>query len=230
MEETADLSGQKALIMGASGAIAETIAVALAEAGADLGLTTATADAEAAFDLRRVTRKVEALGRKAVAESVDMAIGTAVQVAVRQMTKQLGGLDLLIVAPDLRLVRASDRLTDADWNRILNTNLSAVFYACRSASREMQSDGGRIVVLTTALEGPVPGEAAYFAAKSGVEALVQALAAEWQERGIVVNAVALPEADEDTRAETAAAMAVWLASEQDASLTGQLIVATPTEE
>jgi NAD(P)-dependent dehydrogenase (short-subunit alcohol dehydrogenase family) len=216
--------------MGAASAIAETVAVALAEAGADVGLTTAAPDAEAAFALRRITRQVEALGRTAIAESADMTIGTGVQVAVRHASKQLGGLDLLVVAPDLRLVKPAERLTDADWSRVLNTNLSAVFYACRSAARELQNNdppGGRIVVLTTALDDPAPGEAAYFAAKAGVEALVRALAAEWRERGVIVNAVALPEADEETRAETAAAMVVWLAGEQDASLTGQLIIATP---
>ena len=178
------LLGKHALIMGVAADIAERIALALAEAGADVALTTATNDADEAFSLRRISRGVRALGRQSMNESVDMSIGTGVQIAMRQVAKELGGIDILVVGPDLRVDKPTERLTDGDWARLINGNLSAVFYACRSAYREMQAGGGRIVVLTSPDSG---GDAGYLAARAGIEALVDGLASEWTDNGVAVR-------------------------------------------
>jgi NAD(P)-dependent dehydrogenase (short-subunit alcohol dehydrogenase family) len=217
----------RAVIMGAKGALAEAVAGALAGAGYDIGVTTMSTDAEEAFDLRRVTRLVTKLGRRAVSEVVDMTIGTGVQVAVRQVTKELGGVDMMVVAPDLRLERPAERITDAEWARVLNSNLSAVYFACRSAFREMQNNdppGGSIVVLAPSRGEAAAGAAAHTAARAGVEALVQTLALEWRDRGVPVNAVLLPTAgDEEARAELVASRVLWLAHEASDSVTGDLV-------
>jgi NAD(P)-dependent dehydrogenase (short-subunit alcohol dehydrogenase family) len=189
------LLGRHALIMGVPADVAEPIALALAQAGADVALTTATNDAEEAFSLRRITRGVRALGRQSMNESVDMSIGTAVQIAMRQVAKELGGIDILVAGPDLRIDKATERLTDADWSRLLNTNLSAVFYACRSAYREMgggnteQGTGnkGAIVILLPPVDDAA--DAGYAAARAGVEALVAGLARQWTASGVSVKAV-----------------------------------------
>jgi NAD(P)-dependent dehydrogenase (short-subunit alcohol dehydrogenase family) len=110
MTESTFLSGRNALVMGAGNEAAEAVALALAEAGADVALTTATPDAEEAFGLRRLSRQIDALGRRSVIEVVDMNIGTNVQVAVRQVAKQLGSIDILVTAPGLKPERGSDRL------------------------------------------------------------------------------------------------------------------------
>jgi NAD(P)-dependent dehydrogenase (short-subunit alcohol dehydrogenase family) len=188
------LLGKHALIMGPPAAIAEPIALELAGLGADVALTTATNDAEEAFSLRRISRGVRALGRQSMNESVDMSIGTGVQIAMRQVAKELGGLDIVVVGPDLRIDKAPEKLTDADWSRLLNTNLSAVFYACRSAYRELQGHGGHIVILSSA-HADAAG-AAYAAARAGVEALVAALQHEWVGTGVHVTLVRLIAEDE----------------------------------
>ena len=143
MTNNEPLLGKHALISRATGDLAQGIAVMLATAGADVALTTSTNDAEGAFALRRVSRAVRNLGRQSMNESVDMSIGTGVQIAMRQVAKELGGIDILVVACDLRIDKVSEKLTDADWSRVLNTNLSAVFYACRAAFRGDAGDGWR---------------------------------------------------------------------------------------
>lgn len=230
-----DLTGRKALIMAAAGDAARAIALAFAEAGADVALTTATPDAEEAFELRRLAKRIGGTGRRTMVESVDMSLGTSVQVAVRQVAKELGGIDLLVAAPDLRLQRPAERMSDVEWSRVVNLNLSGVFYACRSVGREMlgrDGDGGRIIVLLPALDELETGteqSAAYVAAKAGAEALVQALAREWAPR-INVNAIALPQdADEASIATAAASTALWLASEADDSVSGQVVPAGDVE-
>jgi NAD(P)-dependent dehydrogenase (short-subunit alcohol dehydrogenase family) len=188
------LLGKHALIMGPPATMAEPIAQELARLGADVALTTATNDAEEAFSLRRISRAVRALGRQSMNESVDMSIGTGVQIAMRQVAKELGGLDIVVIGPDLRIEKATEKLTDADWSRLLNTNLSAVFYACRSAYRELQGNGGHVIVLSPADE--TDSGAAYTAARAGVEAFVAALQREWADTGVRVSLVHLIAEDE----------------------------------
>jgi len=183
------LASKHALLMGASSEVAAAIALALAGAGADVALTTATNDADEAFALRRISRGVRALGRLSMNESVDMSIGTGVQIAMRQVAKELGGLDIVIVAPDLTIEKPSERLTDADWSRLLNTNLSAVFYACRSAYRELQERGGSIVVLLPGQVAVASGSAAYAAARAGIEALIAGLQREWASSPVRIHSL-----------------------------------------
>jgi len=157
--------------MGASGETASAVAIACAEAGADVAVTSATQDADEAFAIRRLAKRISDLDRRSIAEAVDLSLGTNVQVAVRQIAKQLGGIDVLVVAADVRVVKPAERLSDSEWARVLNGNLSAVFYACRAAAREMLSkedatDRGRIVVLLPGVEEET--SAAYAAARAGI--------------------------------------------------------------
>jgi NAD(P)-dependent dehydrogenase (short-subunit alcohol dehydrogenase family) len=179
--------------MGASAALAEAVAVTLAEVSFDVALTTATNDAEEAFALRRVSRRVTALGRRSMNESIDMSNGAAVQVAIRQVAKELGGIDLLVLAPEVRVDKPPERLTDADWARLAGVNLGGVFFACRGVFREMQRNeppGGSIVLLSDAVAG---GEsAAYSALRTGARALVEGLRDEWSVHGVSLHVLELP--------------------------------------
>jgi NAD(P)-dependent dehydrogenase (short-subunit alcohol dehydrogenase family) len=195
--------------MGARGALARGLALRLASEGANIALTTATPDAEEAFELRRVSRAVTDLGRTCMVESVDLSLGTSVQVTVRQVAKALGRIDLLVVAPDLRLDRAVERLSDADWSKLLGVNLSGAFFACRAVAREMlgqepRGDGkrGRIVAVTQ--ETNQSDNAAYRAAKAGLAGLIAALDEEWSDRGLGVSLIVLPEGDEEAAAASVA--------------------------
>ena len=189
------LDGLRVLIMGASDSLALAIAQPLTSSGAALALTTATPEPDQAFSLQRVAKRISTPGHQVLTESVDMANGSNVQIAIRKQVKDLNGLDLLIAAPQFHLPVRAERMSDAEWSKVVNTNLSGVFYACRGAAREMAKndpEGGAIIVVTAPSgENIAADESAYWAARAGVEALTLSLAREWRDRNIRVNLVAL---------------------------------------
>jgi len=231
MMEQSPLANGRALVIGAGTAAGRAAALALARAGADVACAATSLDGDEVMATRRTRRAVEALGRRAPEYAFDLALGQNVRVSMRQVAKDLGGLDVLVLAADPYLRGPAAQTSDAEWTRALAGGLGGVFYACRSALHEMSERGGRIVCLVSglALRG-APGHAAYCAAQHGIIGLVRALAAECAGQGITVNAVALErlhaeggqpaEAAED---ETLGALIVLLASPAGAGMTGQVI-------
>ena len=184
------LDGRKGLVIGAGTAAGRAIAVALAEAGADVAVASATTDGEEVMAARRARRAVEALGRRSTEYAFDTTLGQNVQVSTRQVSKEMGGLDLLVNAQEFFFSRPAEKTSDAEWTRTIALNLSAVFYACRSAVREMPDQRGRIINVIAGLDpSRLASAAAYVAARHGVVGLTRALAVEYAERGICVNAI-----------------------------------------
>ncbi|MEE8369880.1 MAG: SDR family NAD(P)-dependent oxidoreductase, partial [Dehalococcoidia bacterium] len=95
-----DLSGKRVLLLGAETTLARTLAISLAEAGADVAVVAGSADAEAAFAAQRLSRRLTALGRRSPAQAIDGTNEMAVRVMVRQIGKALGGLDAVVIAAD----------------------------------------------------------------------------------------------------------------------------------
>ena len=116
------------------------------------------------------------------------------QIAVRQIAKQLGDLHLLVIAPRDVMVKPAERMSDSEWSRALGFNMDAYFYAARAFAREVADNPtapkGRIVAVLPGVE-PRPGSAALEAARAGAEALVEALGREWAPE-VLVNGIALP--------------------------------------
>ncbi len=188
-----DLTGKRALVIGVGSPAGKAIALALAEAGADVAVSSTSTDGPAMMKAKSTARDVEKLGRRSMAVAADVTLGTGVQVMVRQVAKELDGIDILVNAPDLFLGKAADATTDIDWNRVMQVNLSGTFHGCRAAGREMlkQERGGRIINVCSVLgERAIANAAAYCAAQDGVLNLTRALATEWGPRGITVNAIA----------------------------------------
>lgn len=186
-----DLSGRKALVIGAGQSVGAAIAVGLAEAGADVAVAAASLDGAEVMAVRRARRRVEALGRRSAEYAFDVTLGQNVQVSTRQVAKELGGLHILVYAVDQWLVRPIERTSDAEWARVLAVNLSGAFYACRAAVREMAGGWGRIILVGSGLgERGMAGAVAYSAARHGLVGIVRALALEVAPRGIRVNGIA----------------------------------------
>jgi NAD(P)-dependent dehydrogenase (short-subunit alcohol dehydrogenase family) len=214
MEGAPELTGRKALVLGANDPVAAAIARAFAAAGADVAVTSTSGDPEEAFALRPLRRAIEASGRQAIADIADLGNGASVQIAVRQIAKQLGRLDVVVVASSAPAEKAIERMTDAEWSRALAYNLGAYFYACRAVAREFAGNEavggvkGRIIALLPAGEAD-EGNAAVVAARAGVEGLITALGREWASEGIVVDAVRIEAgAGEDEAVQAALRLAV----------------------
>jgi NAD(P)-dependent dehydrogenase (short-subunit alcohol dehydrogenase family) len=242
-----DLSGKKALVIGAGGGGGRAIALALAEAGADVAVSSVTTDGDEVMRVKGVQRDITKLGRTSSAMATDVTLGTGVQVMVRQVAKELGAIDVLVNAPDLFLGKSAGETTDAEWGRVIQTNLSGTFHACRAAGKEMLKEGrGRIINVCSVLgERAIAHAAAYCAAQAGIMNLTRALATEWGPQGITVNALAQgwmeytsligdpdPAANKTVRfvpmkragmADELGPLAVYLASDSCGYITGQVL-------
>jgi len=183
-----DLTGRTALVTGAARGLGRAIALALAEAGANVAL-----------GLRDVARgdgpadEIRALGRRAFPVQMDVTQADQVRAAIAATVVELGSLDLLVnnAGGGAGHVPAEEVPVD-EFQRTLAVNLEGTFHACQAAFVPMRDRRfGRIVnVSSQAALVALPGEAAYCAAKAAVSHLTRCLAVEWGRHGINVNAVA----------------------------------------
>ncbi|MBS0661965.1 MAG: SDR family oxidoreductase [Verrucomicrobia bacterium] len=184
--ESFQLSGRIAIVTGASRGLGADLAVALAEAGADVALV-------ARGDLRATAGAVTALGRRAALVPVDVGARDAAGRILRAVEEQLGPPDILV--NNAGIIRRAPflELSEADWDDVLNVNLRAVFrlsqaFAAGLAARRAP---GRIIHTASLLsfQGGVR-VASYAAAKSALAGLTRAMANELAPLGINVNAIA----------------------------------------
>ncbi len=186
------LAGKKGLVLGAGTPAGHAIAVALAEAGADVAVASASLDGEEVMACRKTHRAIVALGRRSAEYAFDVTLGQNVQVSTRQVAKEMGGLDVLVYAVASVLNRPLEKTTDAEWTRSLAVNLSGAFFACRAATREMLAAGGGNIILVTSNLGErgLAGASMLATAHHGVIGLTRSLAIELADRGVRVNAIA----------------------------------------
>ena len=180
------ISGQVALVTGASRGIGRAIAKLLAERGFRV-VGTSTSEAGAAGI-------GEALAAHAGCRGIvlDVTDGDAVGAAIDTVVRDLGALHVLVNNAGITRDQLSMRMKDEDWDLVVATNLSAVFRASRAVLRPMMKQRyGRIVNITSVVGASGnPGQANYAAAKAGVAGMTRALAREVGSRGITVNCVA----------------------------------------
>jgi 3-oxoacyl-[acyl-carrier protein] reductase len=222
------LTASKALVLGAGTSAGRAIAIALAEAGADVAVASSSLDGEEVMACRRTRRAVEAAGRRSAEYAFDVTLGQNVQVSTRQVAKEMGGLDILVYAVQAAPERPAEKITDAEWSRALAVNLSGAFFACRAALREMLgAGGGRIILVAGDLDGAAAGAAMLLPARHGLIGLARALATEYADRGIRVNAIAAgtPPARDDARTapRELGLLSVYLASDASDTITGQVL-------
>lgn len=198
--------GRKALVVGVETPAGEAIARALGAAGADLGLATMRAD-EGVLVAKRIQRQLQATGRKAATYAFDVTLGQNVKVSTRQVTKELGGLDLLVSASDRFFAAPLGRTTDSDLAQTMMVNCYAHLFALRAAADEFRkAGGGRAVIVThAAAETGMPGASAYAAAHAATLSLVRSLSEELQPDRIAIDAIAAGALTADTAALGAAA-------------------------
>ncbi|MHA3841209.1 2-dehydro-3-deoxy-D-gluconate 5-dehydrogenase KduD [Sphingomonas aestuarii] len=185
MENPFDLSGRVAVVTGANTGIGQGIALALAQAGADVALVGRTAASETAG-------KVRGIGRRAEIVSADLSTIEPVDRVVDETVDKLGRIDILV--NNAGIIRRADAVefTEEDWDAVVDTNLKSVFFLCQSAAKRMiPQGGGKIINIASMLtfQGGIRVPS-YTASKSGIGGLTKLLANEWAARGISVNAIA----------------------------------------
>jgi len=188
MTSAAPLTGQVALVTGASRGIGRSIALELAASGATVVVNYASSpDAADA-----VVAAIEAGGGKAWRHQANVADEGEVEAMVKAVLEREGQLDVLVNNAGITRDGLLMRMKTADWQSVIDLNLSGVFLCTRAVSRAMlKARQGRIINITSVvgLMGN-PGQANYSAAKAGVIGLTRSNAAEFAARGVTVNAVA----------------------------------------
>ena len=185
------LAGKAALVIGASNPLGRAAAVALAEAGADVGVATTTRSAREEVAANSCANEIWALDRKGFAQAMDAADEREVDSLVERTVSEFGRLDILVNAQDVHFAKPALDISLAEWRRVIDANLTGVFLACRAAGREMVThESGRIVNISSVLaERGMANGSAYCAAQAGVLNLTRALALDWARSGVTINAV-----------------------------------------
>lgn len=183
-----ELTGKRAVITGISRGIGQAAAIALAQAGADVAGLYQT-DTEGAETTRKA---IEACGRRSLVTRGDTRDSATIDRLASSVVEAWGGIDIWINNAARLLVRPMLSMTDADWYELLSCNLFGYIYGCRSAARQMASQGGgRIINVTSVIDvQPIANMSAYATAKGGIVALTKVLALELAPLGITVNAIA----------------------------------------
>ena len=180
-----DLSGKVALITGANVGLGQAIALALAEAGADIASVSRRAATETA-------EKVVAFGRRFTGVEADLSSTKPIAAIVEQTINALGGLDILV--NNAGIIRRADSVdfTEADWDAVIDTNLKSVFFLAQAAGRHMIAQGGGKIINVASMLSFQGGirVPSYTASKSGLAGLTRSLANEWAAKGVNVNAIA----------------------------------------
>ncbi len=181
------LDGQVALVTGAARGLGRAIALALAEAGADVavGLREKTQDSG-------IVAELEKLGRKALPLQMDTGDLGQIRAAMDEVMQHFGRFDLLVNNTGVAPTNLALDVTEADFDRTLNINLKGTFFACQAAGAIMKEHGGGRIVNMGSQAGFValPTESIYCMTKAGIAHLTKCLAVEWGQYGINVNAVA----------------------------------------
>lgn len=183
--ELFDLTGKVAIVTGAGSGLGVVFAEALAEAGADIVCADIRLD-----PAQRTVAHVRGIGRNALAVEADVCDEAAVAAMVRRTVEQFGRLDILVNNAGIAVSGPPEDTTLADWQRVIDVNLTGVFLCAREAARVMIAEdrGGRIINIASILGvvASMPGPASAYAASKGA---VVNLAVHWAAKGILVNAI-----------------------------------------
>ncbi len=182
-----DLDGKAAVVVGGSSGIGKTIALGLAQAGANV-----VPSARRIELVNALADEIESLGRRSLRVTCDVADRESLEQLLKASVQAFGKVDIVVSAAGITKRAPTLEFSEADWNRIMDTNLTGTLRTCQVFGRHMiERKYGRIINIASM--GSFLGlfeVAAYSASKSGLASLTKSLAIEWARHGICVNALA----------------------------------------
>jgi NAD(P)-dependent dehydrogenase (short-subunit alcohol dehydrogenase family) len=201
------LLGKFALVTGASKGVGKGIVLELARAGCDVAVNYYL-DADGA---RATVDEIKTLGRQAIAIAADVSRGDQIEHLFSQTLEAFGRLDILVNNAGVQTWKSLMDLTEADWDRVLDTNLKGSFLCTQQAAKHMQANGGAIINIGSGCnKWPFANLVDYTASKGGLEMFTKVAAVELGPRHIRVNCVAPGAIEiERTKLELADYAAMW---------------------
>lgn len=206
------LTDRKAFVTGGGSGIGQSIALALAEAGADVAI----ADQNLA-GANQTCEQIQALGRQALALAIDVTAKDQVENAVDTVLTSWGRLDIGVNSAGIAIRGQIEDIGEADWDRVLDIDLKAVFLCCQAEGKAMLQQGSGSIINIVSISSHIVNRPQlhghYNTAKAGAFQLTRVCAAEWASRGVRVNSISpghtltpmTAHAEDDTRA-------IWLAN------------------
>jgi len=181
------LAGKVALVTGAAQGIGKAVALLLARNGADIVVSDINLE-----KAEETVQEVQTLGRKALAVKVDVAKLDDVEKMVEAILAQFGRVDILVNNAGIARDKLILRMTEEDWDAVLNINLKGTFNCTKAVVRHMSKQkSGKIVNIASVVgEMGNAGQGNYAASKAGVIGFTKTIAREFAQRGINVNAIA----------------------------------------
>lgn len=237
-----DLTGKVAIVTGASSGIGQAVALAMANAGADVAVCGQNQERLAA-----TAAKVTAAGRKVLQYAMNISQADPVQQMVEDVHKQWGHIDVMVNNAGITRDGLIIRMSEQDWDEVMTVNLKSVFLCSKAVAKIMMKQRAGAIVNIASIIGLIgnPGQANYSASKGGIIAFTKSLARELSSRNIRANAIApgfietpmtekIPEALQKKmlesiplgrygKPEDVANLAVFLGSDRSGYITGQVI-------
>jgi NAD(P)-dependent dehydrogenase (short-subunit alcohol dehydrogenase family) len=181
------LQDKVALVTGASRGIGRFLAAGLAKYGADVIVTGRTVS-----QLEEAAQEVRQFGRQCLVVSMDITRPSDIQAGVEKAFEHFGRIDILVNNAGINIPKPALEVTEEDWRRVIDSNLTGLFFCCQAVGRIMVNQKRGKIINISSQTGTVAIQmlAAYCASKAGVNLLTKELALEWGPHNINVNAVA----------------------------------------
>jgi len=181
------LDGKIAIVTGGSRGLGRGMALALAEAGADVVVASRTLSA-----LKEVSQEIEDKGRKSLSVELDVCNLSSINQMVDKVLDEFGRIDILVNNAGMNIRKPAVEVTEEDWDKIVNTNLKGAFFCAQAVGKVMikQKRGKIINIGSLTSKIALPNMAPYAATRGGILQLTKSLAVEWAKYNINVNAIA----------------------------------------
>ncbi len=180
------LKGKVAIVTGGNKGLGKTIALTLAEAGADIAIVGRNHELN-----RQTAAEIEQLGRRAVGYSVDLYNIPAIPELMGKIADHFGRIDILVNNAGTSTTKRAIEVIEEEWDSVMDLNAKSLFFCCQAAAKVMIAQGAGKIINIASIAGAVGevGISPYTASKGAVINLTRSLALEWVRHGIHVNAI-----------------------------------------